>query len=233
MVDRKPPRDPDGATGACEALAALAGRPAVITIDLHRGHLDTEVATLPLPPDRCGALVEHCAKLLDGFRSAGVPVIHVITAYRSRDEILSNRYWRFQADRPGSSRTRIADHNLEDGPGVELMPGLLVDGDVLVKTKKRYDCFVGTDLKQVLRAGEHDSVLILGVNTNSCVIATAIAASVHDYAVFVLEDGVDSMLGPELHEAALAVIETSFGWVIEGEAALEIVGAEAGRSTTA
>jgi nicotinamidase-related amidase len=206
---------------AGEALGELATRPAVVTIDLHRGHLDPEVATLPLPAERCGPLVERCRTLLDGFRAAGLPVVHVITAYRNREEILSNRYWRFQAHRTGSPREAIAEHNLEDGSGVELMPGLHADGDAIVSTKKRYDCFLGTDLEQVLRAGGHDSILVLGVNTNSCVLATSIAASVNDYAVFVIEDGVDSMLGRELHISALEVIEASFGWVIDGASALD------------
>ena len=35
---------PDGP----EALRSMAHNPAVVTIDLHRGHLDPEVATLPM-----------------------------------------------------------------------------------------------------------------------------------------------------------------------------------------
>jgi biuret amidohydrolase len=91
----------------------------------------------------------------------------------------------------------------------------------VVTTKKRYDCFVGTDLEFVLRSGGHDGLLILGVNTNSCVIATAIAASVRDFSVFVVEDGVDSMLGEDLHRAAKQIIAASFGWVVRGDWTVE------------
>ncbi len=202
----------------------LALRPAVVTIDLHRGHLDPSVATLPLPADSSAALLGRTVPLLDACRGFGVPVVHVVTTYRDRSEILSNRYWRVQADRPDSSRKHIAEHNLEGMPGLELMPGVAAPGDALVETKKRYDCFVGTDLEFILRSGEHDSVLVFGVNTNSCVIATAIAASVRDYAVFVVEDGVDTMLGPLLHDAALTVIDASFGWVISGSTVVSVLG---------
>jgi nicotinamidase-related amidase len=201
----------------------LASRPAVVTIDLHRGHLDPAVATLPLPADTAAALVERAVPLLDAYRELGLPVIHVVTAYRDRQEILANRYWRFQASDPGSPRARIAEHNLVGLPGLELMPGIERPGDVLVTTKKRYDCFVGTDLAFVLETGGHDSLLVLGVNTNSCVIATSIAASVRDYAVFVVEEGVDTMAGPELHDAALAVIDASFGWVIAADTTLDVL----------
>ena len=118
-------------------------------------------------------------------------------------------------------------------PGLELMPGIGRYGDAIVRTKQRYDCFIGTDLELVLRAGRHDAVLLLGVNTNSCVIATAIAASVRDYAVFVVEEGVDTMLGPELHAAALSVIAASFGWVVPAQVTLDALGVRDPRAVSA
>jgi biuret amidohydrolase len=200
----------------------LAQRPAVVTIDLHRGHLDPEVATLPLPAKAASALVERAVPLLDEYRALGLRVIHAVTAYRDRDEILSNRYWQFQAGRADSPRRQIAEHNLIGMPGLELMPGIERAGDTIIETKKRYDCFVGTDLGFLLQTGGHDSVLVLGVNTNSCVIATSITASVRDYAVFVVDEGVDTML-PALHDAALAVIDASFGWVISAQTTLDVL----------
>ena len=210
-------------TEAGEALAALATNPAVVTIDLHRGHLDPSVATLPLPAGASAALVQRVVPLLDAYRELRLPVIHVVTSYRNREEILSNPFWRFQSERPSSTRRGIAEHNLEWLPGLELMPGIKRSGDRVVLTKKRYDCFVGTDLEFVLRTGGHDALLILGVNTNSCVLATTLAASVRDFAVFVVEEGVDTMLGRALHEAAEAVIQASFGWVIDAATTLEVL----------
>jgi nicotinamidase-related amidase len=151
-------------------------------------------------------------------------VIHVITSYRSRQEIVSNPYWAFHADRPGSPRRAVAEHNLDHLPGVQLMPGIMGAGDIVVAAKKRYDCFVGTDLEFILRSGAYDSVILLGVNTNSCVLATAIAASVRDFAVFVVEEAVDTMLGPALHRAALDVLDASFGWSITSKVVSQLVG---------
>jgi nicotinamidase-related amidase len=211
---------PDGT----EALARLADWPAVLTIDVHRGHLDPAVATLPLSDEASAALVARVVPMLAAFRDRGVPVIHVTTTYRDSSEILSNPYWRFQSGRVESARGQIAEHNLDGLPGLELMPGVEADGDRVVRTKKRYDCFVGTDLEFLLRAGRHDSVFLVGVNTNSCVLATAIAASVRDFAVFVLDDGVDTMHGRDLHEAAETLIDASFGWVVTSANALDRVG---------
>jgi nicotinamidase-related amidase len=206
---------------AREAFSRLVTNPAIVTIDLHRGHLDPEVATLPLPADRSAALVKRCRGFLDAARELDVPIVHVITAYRDRAEILSNPYWAFQAQRPGSKRSNIAEHNLEGLPGLEMMPQLVADDDVYVTTKKRYDCFIGTDLEFILRSGGHDGLIVLGVNTNSCVLATAVAAAVRDFAVFVLDEGVDSMMGAELDDAARRVLDASFGWLIGAEDTLE------------
>lgn len=211
------------APDARAAFEELALRPAVVTIDLHRGHLDPAVATLPLAADASAALMERTVPLLERYRELRLPIVHVITAYRDRDEILSNPYWRFQSGRTDSPRARIAEHNLEGMPGLELMPGIEGPGDMIVNTKKRYDCFVGTDLEITLRSHGVDSLLVMGVNTNSCVIATSLAASVRDFAVFVVEDSVDTMLTRELHDAARAVINASFGWTIDGATTLDVL----------
>lgn len=198
--------------------------PVLLTIDLHRGHLDPGVATLPLPAEAAAALVGRMVPLAAAMRERGVPVVHVVTAYRDRGEILSNPYWAFQSGRPGSTRTAIAEHNLVGMPGLELMPGLEGPGDAVVATKKRYDCFVGTDLELVLRATGRRTVIVAGVNTNSCVLATAIAASVRDFAVVVLEDGVDSMMGPEAHAAGLDLLAASFAFVAPSSDVLAALG---------
>jgi nicotinamidase-related amidase len=203
-----------------EALRSLAGKPAVVTIDLHRGHLDPKVATLPMPAEQAAALMARVVPLLRRLRGLGLPIFHVVTAYRDRSEIMSNPIWRYRAERAAGLRKRIADHNIQGMAGVELMPGVAEEGDRILTTKKRYDSFVGTDLEFVLRSGGHDSLLVMGVNTNSCVLATSAAASSRDFAVFVVDDGCDSMLGRELHEAAESVITGSFGWVVSAEQVL-------------
>ena len=97
------------------------------------------------------------------------------------------------------------------------MPEVLRPGDRVVDTKKRYDCFVGTDLDFLLRASGINTLIVTGVNTNSCVLSTVAAACSRDYAVIVAEDCVDTMDGPALHDAALACIRTAFGFVMKSD----------------
>ena len=103
------------------------------------------------------------------------------------------------------------------------MPGALEPGDRVVSTKKRYDCFLGTDLDLVLRTMGVNTLLITGVNTNSCVLATTIAASTRDYACVVVSDCVETMDGERLHGPALECVERAFGWVMSSAEALAAV----------
>src|SRR4029079_6199616 len=128
-------------------MRSLARRPAVVTIDLHRGHLDPKVATLPMPAERAAALMHRVVPLLAEYRRLGLPIFHLVTSYRDRSEILSNPIWRYRAERAAGLRKRIADHNIDGMRGIALMPGVQGPGDRVPTTKRRYDCFVGTDLE--------------------------------------------------------------------------------------
>ena len=187
---------------------------AVIAIDLHRGHLDPEVATMPVRLGTEQRIIDANRKFFERCRDEGIPIVHQVTSYRDVEEIRSNPFWRTRADDPDATRKNVERHNIEGSPGCEIIP-VLVDRerDWIVATKKRYDCFVGTDLDFLLRSHGINTVLITGVNTNSCVLSTATTACSRDYAVFVIEDCVDTMDGSEIHEAALKCIQAAFGWV--------------------
>lgn len=204
-------------------LGVDAIRPAVIAIDLHRGHLDPDVATMPLPVDQSAAVVAANRGFFARARSASIPVVHLLTRYRSVEEIRNNPFWRTRAEDPQATRANVLAHNLEDLPGVQVMPEVYEEGDWIVDTKRRYDCFIGSDLEFTLKQNGFNTLLIVGVNTNSCVLATTVAACCRDFAAIVIEDCVDTMDGPAAHEAALTCVRAAFGWVMTGEQALAVV----------
>lgn len=191
---------------------------AVIAIDLHRGHLDPGVATMPVRPGTEQRIIEANRNLFEQCRGEGISIVHQVTSYRDVDEIRSNPFWRTRADDPDATRKNVERHNLQGSLGCEILPTLLDrEQDWVVDTKKRYDCFVGTDLDFLLRSHGINTVLITGVNTNSCVLSTATTACSRDYAVFVIEDCVDTMDGPEIHQAALKCVRAAFGWVMTSD----------------
>jgi biuret amidohydrolase len=200
-----------------------AVRAAVVAIDLHRGHLDLSVATMPVPTqaqaDRVAAANE---RLFKWCRARSIPVVHLVTTYRDVPEIRCNPFWRTRSEDPDNPRKNVLRHNLAGMPGCQVLPGLLEPTDWVVNTKKRYDCFVGTDLDFVLRSHGINTLIVTGVNTNSCVLSTVAAACSKDYAVLVPSDCVDTMDDPSLHEAALLCIRTAFGFVMTSKQLMEL-----------
>jgi biuret amidohydrolase len=188
---------------------------AVVAIDLHRGHLDPAVATMPVAADVARRVVEANRRLFDWCRGVGIPIVHLVTTYRDVEEIRANAFWRTRAEDPNQTRKNVLRHNLAGMPGCTIMPELYDEtADWVVDTKKRYDGFVGTDLDFVLRTHGINTLLVTGVNTNSCVLSTVAAACARDYAAIVVEECVDTMDGPALHEAALLCIRTALGFVL-------------------
>jgi nicotinamidase-related amidase len=64
------------------ALHIDPARTAVLTIDMHRGHLDPEIATMRVRPDEAPELVDRTAELLRAARGLGMRVIHSVTVRR-------------------------------------------------------------------------------------------------------------------------------------------------------
>lgn len=193
---------------------------AVLTIDMHHGHLDPAVATLPVPEERAATVLDNAETLVTRAREAGYPILHVTTAYRDGDEVLANPKWRETETASDDSRESISAHNREGSKGVEIMPRLRHEDDVYLLPKKRYSPFRHTDLEFVLRTRGLDRLVIAGVNTNTCVQCTCFEATNRDLEVVVVEDCVDSMDGEEFHEFGLRNIDQALGTVVSLEAAL-------------
>jgi nicotinamidase-related amidase len=191
---------------------------AVVAIDMHRGHLDPAVATLPLPAERCAPVIKRAAALFSDLRARGVPIIHVVTEYRDPAEIAANPFWKAAHDDASKARRGILRHNLIGSPGTEIIPELHDPRDVVVGSKKRYSVFQPTDLEFVLRRRLGvDTVILAGINTTTCVLCAAFEATNRDFRVIVAADAVDSMDGEDMHRFALRLIEAALGWPLSNE----------------
>jgi len=199
-------------------LRLHAERTAVVAIDMHRGHLDPAVATLPLPAERCGPVIKRAASLFADLRDRRVPIVHVVTEYRDAAEIAANPFWKAAHDDPAKARRGILKHNLMGGPGTEIIPDLYDPRDVVVRSKKRYSVFQPTDLEFVLRRRLGiDTVILAGINTTTCVLCAGFEATNRDFRVVVAADAVDSMDGEDMHRFALRLITAAIGWPLTNE----------------
>ncbi len=224
--------------GLYRQLVLAAQQTAIVAIDMHRGHLDMDVATMPAQPEDAKRVVANSRAALDFARARGVPVIHVILVYRRipglGSEGMTSPFWRAmhaamgEQDRltPGR-RSTVREHNIEGSPGTEIMPELYRAGDFVINSKKRLDCFYGTDLRPLLDTLGVKNVVLMGINTNTCVLNTAFTAFNYDYRVVVLSDCVASMYGEDLHVLGLQNISRCLGWVISNAQFFDKLGTKA------
>jgi biuret amidohydrolase len=219
------------------ALEIDPGRTAIITVDCHRGHLDPAIATMPLPAKLAASVVETVARLVHAGRAAHIPVIHVILQTRllapGAAESMSNPFWRALEDAEQSLSptlpSTIRGHNIVGSPQTELMPELGPEpDDLVVDTKRRLSIFRGTDLSLLLRDLRVDTVVLCGINTNTCVLCAAFEAFNRDLRVVVISDGVASMYGDDLHFFGLQNIARCLGWVVTCDELAARLPAEAG-----
>jgi nicotinamidase-related amidase len=203
-------------------------RTAVLAIDTHRGHLDPSVATMPVAAEIAAQVVSASERLLSGTRALGIPTVFVVMHNRIIDgtsEYLHNPWWRaVESARQSLTpelRSTISGHNLPGSPQTEVMPELLGPDDYVIDTKHRLSSWIGTPLESWLRVRGVESVLLIGINTNTCVQCAAFEAFNRDYAAIVVSDCVHSMYGADLHDFALENLARCFGWVLSTDEVLE------------
>jgi biuret amidohydrolase len=214
--------------GLYKELKIRPAETALIAIDMHRGHLDMDVATMPTKPEDAKRVIGNAKQILELSRKSKIPVIHVVLVYRRipglGSEGMVSHFWKAlhaaqgETDRltPGRKST-VREHNVEGSPGTQIIPELYREGDYVIDNKKRLDCFYGTDLRQLLDTLGVKSVVLMGINTNTCVLNTAFTAFNFDYRVVVLSDCVASMYGDDLHVLGLQNVARCLGWVITNE----------------
>ena len=215
-------------SGLHKQLALNPKETAMVTIDMHRGHLDMDVATMPAKPEDAKRVIANAKAALDFARKAKIPVIHVVLVYRRLagigSEGMVNPFWKAmhaaqtETDRltPGRKST-VREHNIEGSAGTEIIPELYRESDYVIDNKKQLDCFYGTDLRMLLDTLGVKNVVLMGINTNTCVLNTSFTAFNFDYRVVVLSDCVASMYGEDLHVLGLQNVARCLGWVVTNE----------------
>jgi biuret amidohydrolase len=188
---------------------------AIVSIDMHRGHLDPS-PQCPCPAPRAREIVAPIDAFHDGARSLGVPIIHVRSVLRrgGEDDIRGiSAAWRrtfplYVGEIPNSNA-----HAIEGSSWTQFVTR--VDpADLIVETKKRLSAFYPTDLDFLLRNMRIETLVLDGGFTDCCILNTAFDASNHNYRVIVARDlvrGTDE----HLEGAALAMMSLHLGLVVE------------------
>jgi nicotinamidase-related amidase len=190
-------------------------RTAIVSIDMHRGHLDPS-PDCPCPAPRAREIVAPIDAFHDRARALGIPIIHVRTVLRRGgvDDVNGiSAAWRRTFPLHVGPIPNSDAHAIEGSPWTELMTRVAPD-DMIVETKKRLSAFYPTDLDFLLRNLRAETVVLDGGFTDCCVLNAAFDASNRNYRVIVAQDlvrGTDDTL----EAAALAMVSLHLGLVVD------------------
>lgn len=196
---------------------------AIVSVDMQRDYLDLEVASCPLTPTEAERVMSGCTRLLDFGRAIDVPIIHTYVAKEkiefeagvfgnplsrlSTREGLTQNVWRGVREIPD---------RIVGSPQAEIPERLLGSRDIHISSKRTNDSCYGTNLTLLLeRVFKTETVLLIGVNTDSCVHSTAFSLFNRGYNTVIVEDCVGSTRGLDHHVMALELMSRTFAWVMD------------------
>ena len=197
-------------------------RTAVVSIDLHRGHLDPS-PDCPCPAPRARELVLPVDQFHDQARALGVPIVHVRSVLRpgGADDVRGiPAAWRRTFPLHVGPIPNAEGHALEGSPWTEWCTRVEPQ-DLRVDSKRRLSAFEPTDLDFLLRNQRIDTVVFNGGFTDCCVLNSAFDANNRCYRVIVLRDlvrGTDA----HLESAALSMVSLHLGLVLDSAELLRL-----------
>ena len=198
-------------------------RTVVVTVDMQNEYLDMNVATSPVAPEEARRVINHAKELLDFARQAGLPVIHAYVKRRPIEVargffvtgVMTDASRRAGLSQNAQTGARKGPDRIEGTPTAEIPSELVASGDIHVTTKRSMDAFLGTDLETlVARTFNAETVVLAGINTDTCVYSTAFSAQNRGYQTVVISDCVASMRGIDHHWMALELMSRSIAWVM-------------------
>lgn len=190
---------------------------AVISIDMHRGHLD-DSPECPCPAPRARDVVAPIDAFHDEVRALGGRIVHVKSTLRPDgvDDIRGiPSAWRRTFPLHVGPIPNADAHAIEGSPWTEWVTRV-EPGDMRVENKRRLSAFYPTDLDFLLRNQRITTVVLDGGFTDCCVLNTAFDANNHNYRVIVLRDLVRGT-DPQLEAAALTMVSLHLGLVMESQ----------------
>jgi ureidoacrylate peracid hydrolase len=203
-----------------------AARSAVLVIDMQNDFV-AEGAPLEFPDGR--RIVPAVQRVLNACRQRGMPVIYTAHVHRREGTDLGLHAELYPPVGAGDA--------LVDGePGGDIYPELAPQPGELVIKKHRYSAFYGTELDVVLRGMEVDTLLLMGMTTECCVLSTARGALELGYRTLVAADacascdyadhGYGAMPAAEMHAAALRIMALTSSDVADVDDCLGRLGAD-------
>jgi nicotinamidase-related amidase len=180
--------------------------------------------------DGCAArkIIEPIQKLVQWAREETVPVIWTVEAHKpDLSDLTPSKEWRYEkAGYPVGSVGQRGKYLVQGEWGAQVVPELAPQDDELILPKPAQSVFVNTNLENKLRTRGITHLLMCGVTTQCCVLASYRHANDLGFFSLLVEDCCAAFDHAE-HEAALAVITSeggAVGWATSSESLFAATG---------
>ena len=205
-----------------ELLRINPHRIVILTVDMQNDYLDMNIGSAPVAPEEANRVISHARKLLAFARAEGVPVIHAYVKRRPVEvgrglvtNVFIEASRQAQLSQNAQAEARKGPDRIDGTAQAELPLELVAPGDLHVTTKRVQDSFHGTELDMLIgRVFKAETVVLMGINTDTCVYATTFGAAHRGYQPVVISDCVASMRGLDHHWMALELMSRSIAWVL-------------------
>lgn len=199
---------------------------ALVVIDMQRDFVEPDGFGASLGNDVAllAAIVPTVRRLLEGFRSAGLPVFH------TRECHLPDLSDCHEAKRQrGTPALRIGDRGpmgrilVAGEQGAEIIPELAPQHGEIVIDKPGKGAFYATDFGEMLQARGLRHLILAGVTTEVCVQTTMREANDRGYDCLLATDATESYF-PAFKAATIEMITAQggiVGWATSTDAILE------------
>jgi len=174
----------------------IVGNPVLLVIDIQKSaFLENYDGGIPKMSAYTNAM-RQARTVIDAARASDIPVIFFQEAHRP--DMVD-----FGRELDGTEDV----HCVEGREGTEIADDIvgLKPDDYVIK-KRRYSCFIGTDLDILLRGLKADTLVMVGGLTNVCVHYTFADGHQKDFYCRVVKDCVGGS-DPQAHNAALDAME--------------------------
>jgi nicotinamidase-related amidase len=176
------------------------------------------------------AIIPGVQTLLAWARQVGIQVIFTRESHCANlsDLTPSKRTRYANAGSPIGQLGKMGRFLVQGEPGAAIIEELQPLPEEWQLDKPAHSCFVNTDLEQKLRAKNITHLLLAGVTTQCCVLATYRHASDLGYYGLLIEDCC-ATFDPKDHEATVHVLQSEggvLGWVAHSSPLFEATGFE-------
>lgn len=170
-------------------------RPAIIVIDMLRDFLEEDGV---LYCKKCRDVIPNIKKLIETARKLSIPVIYVNCSHTVKSESPEFVKW--------------PPHAIKGTKGAEVIDELKPRETDYIVNKESYSGFFNTNLEKNLRSLNVDTVVITGIHTHVCVLATGLDAFQRGFKVVFPEDCITTGR-TENHRTRLRFFRTHLGEV--------------------